>query len=923
MKVPVRLVLVVLSCLWTLATQASVAPPAADAAKPLDAKSKASVRAELSSYFKDIEKNSPTVLGGLAQSPDTMAAIQKRIDGLSDAELTRFRDLMAEAPDWKVAPEAIASAFPPEMLNQINRVGAEYTAQVPKGDRMRDDVRTLVGVLKQLPDEKLQQAGIDRQMVASLEATFTEMSAMQAAMLQKHAGATSSWREQSALAISALPPALQRGAAALADHGPLTSEDVAALNKFRAELIHVLERVEKLPPAMKDNLNLQGLSGQVRQLWAAPPDVLFMMRHNLTPEMMTSLHGNVAFLERISKFTVEERAQLETFRNELTDVFKGVKPDGAASDWAGAQDLTAGLAPEHLFLLQQRMNTFGDWQVALPVMYQTLLSPELPARLRAVRGETADPAAVEAVEAFRFQAIAYIDAEGAASGLDSSQVARARQVIGTVPTDQLELIRMATANLGPDASPRRRLSVVLAHEINFNCSVGFQVAPRICIPGGCVRICDPTGIFGGCTDICTPEICTPAVNVTLNFDLFCNPVEDVVETIEHGIVSIGNTLVETMRSGIDAAINAVKNTVNQSITAVTNVVDSVINAIVGTVNDIWDFLQSLPDKAWEAIQLALNALLDIEIKDGVTVRDLVGRGVKVALESMRTLLGLAGNWWTAISNFTLPAIPCPPTGFHTPFGNVGESAAVDNYGRYKLLIDGIVEMIPDTEVSLAIKIPAQVIYMAFDFLGLCLEQAAANADQAELTSRHNIVLENFANMQMFVGTQLAGVALTSAGQTTQIMNLINTQSSNIQSTVSAQAQIIRAALSGKSTEIQNLVNQRSTEIQNLLQGENDATQADIKAFQTLYLRLVIEEVLQNGANGEITHLQLLEPWGFLSVVADVVQKSIDAMSQAQEGVGTSQRSLDSGKQLMTEGKHKEAFREFSKAYRELTKGPGQ
>ena len=922
MKVPIRLVLLVLSCLWTFATQGSVAPAPADA-KPLDAKSRESVKAQLSSYFKDIEKNSPTVLGRLAESPDTMAAIQKRIDTLSDAELTRFRDLMAEAPDWKIAPEAIASAFPPEMLNQVNRVGAEYTALVPKGDKMRDDVRTLVGVLKQLPDAKLKEAGLDREMVKTLEATFTQMSPVQAAMLQKQAAGTTSWREQSAIAISALPPALQRGATALAEHGPLTTEEVAELNKFRAELINVLQRIDKLPPAMRENLNIKGLAGQVRQLWGAPPDVLFMIRHSMTPDMMTSLHGNVAFLERISNFTVEERAGLEQFRTDLTDVFRGVKPDGAASDWAGADEMMAGLAPEHLFILQKRMEEFGEWRVALPVVYSTLLSPELPARMQAVRGATADPAAVQAVEAFRFQALAYIDAEGAASGLDAALVARARHTIETSAVDKLELIRMSTGNLDADASPRRRLSVVLAHEINFGCSLSFTAIPRVCIPGGCVRICDPTGIFGGCTDICTPEVCTPAVNVTANFDSLCNPIEDAIETVEHSIVGVANGIVETMRAGIDAAITGVRNAVNSSISAVTNLVDSAVNAIVGTVNDIWNFLQTLPDKAWEAIKTALNLLLDIEIRNGVTVRDLVGRGVKVALESMTQLLGLAGNWWSAISTFTLPAIPCPPAGFHTPFGNVGESAASDNYGRYKLLIDGIVEMIPDTETSLAIKIPAQILYMAFDFLGLCLEQAAANADQAELTSRHDIVVSRFANMQMFVGTQLAGLAITSGNQTTSIMNLINTQSSNIQGTVVAQSAVVQSSINAKSTAIQNLVNLRSTEIQELLQGESDASQADLKAFQTLYLRLVVEEVLQNGANGEITHLQLLEPWGFLGLAAEIVQKSIDAMTQAQEGVGNAQRSLDSGKQLMTQGKYKEAFREFSKAYREVTKGPGQ
>ena len=46
------------------------------------------VRNELSSYFGRIAENSPTVLGGLAKSPDTMNAIQKRIASMTDAELS-------------------------------------------------------------------------------------------------------------------------------------------------------------------------------------------------------------------------------------------------------------------------------------------------------------------------------------------------------------------------------------------------------------------------------------------------------------------------------------------------------------------------------------------------------------------------------------------------------------------------------------------------------------------------------------------------------------------------------------------------------------------------------------------------------------------------------------------------------------------
>ena len=106
------------------------------------------VRNELSSYFGRIAENSPTVLGGLAKSPDTMNAIQKRIASMTDAELSKFGALMAQTPDWKLAPEALAGAFPPEMLDQIRRVAKNHAANVPNGEAMRDDVLSLVAVLK-------------------------------------------------------------------------------------------------------------------------------------------------------------------------------------------------------------------------------------------------------------------------------------------------------------------------------------------------------------------------------------------------------------------------------------------------------------------------------------------------------------------------------------------------------------------------------------------------------------------------------------------------------------------------------------------------------------------------------------------------------------------------------------------------------
>ncbi len=890
MKVLTRSMSVVLTVLCAGTLVANVAPAAPD-----------QVRAQLSSYFKNIGTNSPTVLGGLAKSPDAMAAIQERIAKMSDAEAAKLQKLLSETPDWQIAPEAFAGAFPPEMLEQIKRVGADYTAAVPKAEKMRDDVRTLVEVLKRVPDTRLQELGIDRKMIASLGTTFEQMTPLQVAMLQRQATGANEWNEKSALAIHTLPPALQRGAMALTAHGALSEKDIAELNMFRDELVSVLSRIDTLPPSAREKLKIGPLAGKMEQIRNAPPDVLFMVRHNLSKEMMATLKANVAFLERLSNFSDEEKKQLDEFRSELGEALHGTAGDDA-------QKMLAGLGPDHLFMLRKQMGHYGEWQTALPVVYQTMSAPELPDRLRLVEGPAADPGTVESLEEFRAQALRYIDAAGPTSGLDAELVKRARASVESAPLKRLELIRMTVERLPAGSSDAAKLSVALMHDINFGCDLSFTAVPR-----ACVVICDPTGILG------CAEVCTPAVEVSVSFDFICNPLEDAMEAVEHSVTSVANGIVSTMQAGINTAISNVQSAINNAIAAVTSTIDNVVSAITSTVNDVWTFLQQLPGKAWDAIKAALNLLLDIEIRNGITLRDLVGRGAEHALTSMKTLLGLAEGWWNAVSTFTLPAIPCPPAGFHTPFGDVGDSAASDNYGRYKLVIDGIIGMIPDTETSLAIKIPAQVLYMAFDFLGLCLEQASAAADSAQLTSRHNLVVTNFANTQIFVSTQISGLAAASGTQTNTILALISAQSQNIQNSTRNHSSTIQTLVNSESTEMHSLIDTESTKIQNLIQAESDDTQNDVAEFQELNLRLTIERVLQAGTNNEVGHLQLRAPWGRLQRVSEIVKESIDSMSTSGEGIGQARKYYDTAMALMADGKDKEAFRQFALAYRETTK----
>lgn len=851
----------------TLPVHANVAPPAGMPGT-------AQVRRELQSYFANIGQNSPTVLGGLAQSPETLAAIQKRIAGMSDHELRAFQTLMAQTPDWKVAPEAIASAFPPEMLDQVKRVANDVQARIPRGKEMREDVQTLVTVLKLLPDAKLKELGVSREMVKSLDATFEQMNPLQAAMLQKQA---ETWQATGAAAMSAIPPAVQRGAAALAAHGPLTEKDVAELKSFRKELVGLLDRIDKLPPEMRKTLQTEQLRGQVERLGVATPDELFMVRHNVPPEMLQSLQASVDFLDHFANLSNDEKRDLETFRGDLTSAFRPLEQSGSEGEGSkNFEKMFAALRPEQLAVLQKGMEGIGDWKTALPVFYQTITSPDVVNRAKQLQVATPDPAVVQSLEAFRQQTLTRVAAAGQA-GASAVLVEHARSAVQSASLPRLELMRAAVQSLPANASPNGLLSVAAA--FNFNCSLDL-------------------GSLG-----------------TFSLDFICDPIESALNSVQTAVTNAVNATISGVQSALQSAINAATNALNSAISAVTNTVNSIVSSIQSVTNTIFSFVKTIPDLAWGVIKGALNSLLDIQIKNGVTLRSLVAEGVQSALQSMTTLIGLSGNWWTAISTFTIPEIPCPPANFHTPFGDTGTRAASDNYNRYKLLIDKIVDIIPDTEISLAIKIPAKMLYISFDFLGECLAQAADKADADQLTERHGIVLGKFADLQTFIGNAVGVQSNTSSSQTAQLLSFIATKSTNIQGLLVSQGTSTQTLIGTKSNFIQSLLTTRSNALEHLLNSQSQETNSDIDAFDDLNLRLVIERVLQRGGGEkDVASLKLLEPLGHLRLVSDVVRDTISNMGAAGQKMGDAQSKYDKGVTLMNAGSEKDAFSQFVAAY---------
>ena len=99
------------------------------------------------------------------------------------------------------------------------------------------------------------------------------------------------------------------------------------------------------------------------------------------------------------------------------------------------------------------------------------------------------------------------------------------------------------------------------------------------------------------------------------------------------------------------------------------------------------------------------------------------------------------------------------------------------------------------------------------------------------------------------------------------------------------------------------------------QNENDATQADVASFQKLNLRLFIEQTLRAGEGHELALLQLLEPVGYLRMVGDIVNETINAMNATRQNKGDATKDYLQGQTLMNAGKEKEAFKYFMKSYK--------
>jgi hypothetical protein len=904
--------------LFAVNAVASVVPPATPGAPA----SREEVRKQLAAFFAG------GGLGDLKKSPGLEEAVQKRINAMSDDELSSFQKLIAGTPNWRSLPQAVSAAIPAEVKKSVERAAADLTTQVSEAERMRDDVRTLAAVLRLLPDQKLKELGLDRRMLGSLDGVLSDLAPLQVAMLQKQLAGVSTWNETSAKAMAALPPEVRRGALALAKHGPLTDDDRKSLEQFRADLAGLLRMVQALPPAVIPSVDAKQLQNRIDHISLATPEALFMLREEVPPAEMSALREKVAVLDRAAHLSGRESAALETFRAEVVETFGPLQPEGTPDDLV--RDRLAKLEPGQLLMLQAKLTSIPAWQEIMPVYYRTFSGPGLAARIAAVRGPAPDPARVAELQAFRAQALQYIQASAGAEGVDAALVQKASLAVENADPPRLELIRSLAEKMG-GIKPASRLKVVaqsLDLDLDFNCSIDLDVIG------------------------------------TVSFNFLCSPIRSVFRAVEKAINSVVDDLTDRVKD-----------------------IASSVDHIVARVDQIRSSIQDIPDLAWGAISKALHDLLKVNIRGGFNLDEMLHLDYKLAVIEMRASLHLTSHWWESLSVETIPSLACPPIGTQTPFGATGTGEALAKFKRYDFFVKKLMDLIPDTELSLEIKIPAQIAFGLYEFTGVCLEEAAGIEDGNLLTSRHGELTTGISNLSSQVttttgnltsqvaattsnlSTQVAAtsgnlssqvaattgnlssqVATTTSALSVQLTNSFNNLTTNgsgqmasLTASVAAAQTALSNQLTGSTASLTASVTAAQTALSNQLTGSTTSLTASVAAAQTalsnqlttttntltnkidtaaaaqrsLDLRLQIEGNLQAG--GTLAMFQVpAANGGYLELVRDTVNSAITSMLAAGQTINQAQKYFNDAQTAISQARYKDAFKSLQTAYGQLT-----
>jgi hypothetical protein len=307
-----------------------------------------------------------------------------------------------------------------------------------------------------------------------------------------------------------------------------------------------------------------------------------------------------------------------------------------------------------------------------------------------------------------------------------------------------------------------------------------------------------------------------------------------------------------------------------------NFATAAVDAVADVIDDVLQAVVNLPDTLLTALQSLFSSIANAALS-------------AFSPANLQNALNLNGNFWENLPQ--VPQIPCPPDGTTIPFfGEVGEEETASKYGRYLWVFDKVLGLIPDTEVSLALKIPAQVLYAGVEYVGVCLEAAAELRASAETDAFRDSVTTGIDSAQVSINTVQTSID--------QLALQLIAQGNDLSS------QIWQAA-----DDLGTQISQSGADIGDQL--------SDLDAH---LLKLKIEENLLLQGQDRMSAFVRPETYGGrLELVREIVDEAI-AMTEAAGGsVGCAVYELGQGDDAFSVAEYANAFDHYRKAYRDVAK----
>lgn len=607
---------------------------------------------------------------------------------------------------------------------------------------------------------------------------------------------------------------------------------------------------------MVEGLDTAGLARIEQRL---RPD-LTSARAELFAQLPAEVADGVRRLAAHGALDTDEMRELERFRAELSafvdatatlpaTVHTGLDADAAATLRATLSDAT----PEMLYLLRDRLDT--------PAMRRTM---EGVARLSALGGLDADQRA--SVESFRTEFTGLLRETDAAMATDADLAAWADRLDAMSPEETF-LLR---ERLGDSADWRqlpRAWAVAARPEVTRTAELAalgtLPAGERAALDSFRDRLADwleslddPAAVPAAAA-VRAAEPSTLVLMQALYEEVPADEVPAAMSTL--GAIDLGEIALpglpgvygdcgafqvvcdffDGLISGVSTAVNAVKNTVNSIASAVSNLGD--------TLTGFWE--------------------------------DLV---MVFTPESLGAAFGIVGDWWTALP--TIPGLPCPSIGTDLgPFGVVGNREDAIGYNRNVWVINEVIDIVPDTEISTSIKVALKVVWGAVQYLGVCLDTAADTVAVQQTDAFRADALGSLDSLASSLGDidgDIAGVGVAVATVDQKVVGLT--------SDVSA---------------------------------FRDALETQVDDFRSLALRLQIERDLLESGGRRIASFQLPEAYGgVLELVREIVADTIDNSGDAGADVNGALAKLGQGDAAFADGDYQEAYSRYRMAYR-LSVGP--